>query len=76
MIDPHPAPLTRRQEEALEAILRYYTFLRSPVPVSYVAAQLGVSHVRARVYLATLSRKGWLQTQSSPATPRPFLVSA
>jgi hypothetical protein len=73
---PHPEPPTPRQQEVLDAILRYCRALRTPAcPASYVADQLHLDYQTVRrEHFAALHRKGWLLTDAAPARPRDFLL--
>ena len=57
------------QAQVLSFVQAYYAVLREPAPASVVARRLGRNPDTIRNHFATLHRKGWLVTDSSPATP-------
>lgn len=66
--------LTNRQTAVLSEIVRYYEATGEPAGVNYLARRLVLHHETIREHLASLYRKGWLLSETSPATPRtPFL---
>ena len=69
-----PLPLTARQAEVLAAIVRYHDLTGEPVSGGYLSRRLSLHYSTIREHLAALHRKGWLVTDTAPATPaRPFL---
>jgi hypothetical protein len=67
-------PLTRRQTAVLAEITAYHSLTHEACPARYLARRLDLHHETIRDYFAVLFRKGWLQSETSPATPRkPFL---
>ena len=70
-----PAALTARQVHVYLLVTRYYEAVGDGCPASHVARRLGIHPEAARSHFATLCRKGWLVSDTSPAVPRrPFLV--
>ena len=65
------AALTPREAEMLDVVVAYYRATQEPCPASIVARRVAVSYSRVRRDgFRALHRKGWLLTDSSPATPR------
>lgn len=65
--------LTARQVAIFVMVTRYVDAVGEACPARYVARQLDIQHEAVRHHFATLCRKGWLKTASSPATPTPWL---
>lgn len=69
-----PLPLTDRQAQVLSVVTAYHEAVSEACPCRVVARKLGMHHEAVRGHYAVLYRKGWLESESSPATPRaPFL---
>ena len=72
-----PGPLTARQVQVFVIVTRYYDTVGEGCPARHVARQLEIHHEAVRSHFATLCRKGWLRSGSSPAVPRvPFLATS
>lgn len=74
-VEAPPEPtLTHRQHEILALVERVYEATGEPVSASYVCRRLGLKHHEAvRGHFEALYRKGWLETETSPATPKRWL---
>ena len=67
---PHPKPLTERQATVFALVNRYVQATGEPCSASYVARRLEIRHEAVRGHFGVLYRKGWLRSETSPATPR------
>lgn len=71
--DPAPMPLhalTTRQRHVLELIDRFEQATGEPCSASYLARRFALDTKTVRGHLSALHRKGWLRTESSPASLR------
>lgn len=62
--------LTDRQRAVYDVISRYYKAVGEPCPASIVARRLKIQYTTARTHFTALARKGWLDRDITPATPR------
>lgn len=67
----HPRPPSPRQGEVLDLIIRVYQVTQRPVSAAFVADRLAMDWATAREHFSALHRKGWLEIDGTPATPRP-----
>ena len=66
--------LPPQQARVLELVERYYTALEEPCPSHWVATKLHKHHKTVREQFSVLARKGWLQSDATPAVPaKPYL---
>lgn len=63
------SPLTDRQATVLQLVSLYHAFIGEPCPSTYVAKRLSLHHETVRQHFGVLYRKGWLVSESCPATP-------
>lgn len=68
-------PITDRQAEVMKLVQAYCDFHGTDgCPASFVADRLKLHYSTVREHFAVLHRKGWLVSESCPATPtRRFL---
>jgi predicted ArsR family transcriptional regulator len=62
-------PLTARQVEVLVIVTRYYAESGAACPARHVARELEIYPAAVRGHFASLCRKGWLKSKTSPAVP-------
>jgi predicted ArsR family transcriptional regulator len=66
-----PAPaLTERQAEVFAFVAAYHALTHKPCPTHVVADRFRIHHEAVRGHFAALCRKGWLDGETSPPTPR------
>lgn len=61
--------LTDRQAEIMAIVQVVYQATGERVAARYVARRLEINHEAVRQHFAALHRKGWLETEGSPAKP-------
>ena len=67
---PEPRPLTDRQVDVLKLVDLYHSTLGEGCTSTFVAKKLSLHHQTVREHFAALYRKGWLISETCPATPR------
>jgi len=65
----HMTLLPPGQARVLAFVEEYYAVAREPCPARLVARRFSLHHETVRETFSVLYRKGWLRTNSSPATP-------
>lgn len=68
-----PKPLSNREQDVYDLIVRYNRATGEDCPVAYVARKFDVHHSTIQQYIETIHRKGWLHTANSPARARRWL---